>query len=51
MWTYEIVVFEYGFRKHYFAPTKEKALELYTKYSKERPGNVKIFRRKEQKED
>jgi hypothetical protein len=42
---YEVVVYEYGAKRYYFAKDKKEALALYTKYSKERPfGDVKIFK-------
>lgn len=48
MQEYEVVVYEYGFRRHYHANNKKEAIELYEKWSKERPGNVKIFKKKKQ---
>tara|TARA_R110002126_G_scaffold119320_3_gene260153 strand:- start:548 stop:700 length:153 start_codon:yes stop_codon:yes gene_type:complete len=42
---YEIVVYEYGVKRHYRAKDKKEALKLYVKYSEEySPENVKIFK-------
>lgn len=48
---YRIVVYEYGVQRVYTAHSKKEALDLYGKYSKERPfGDVKIFKVKKGEE-
>jgi hypothetical protein len=47
---YRVIVYEYGVKRIYTAYSREEALELYKKYSKERPGDVKIFKVKNEEE-